>query len=299
MVGRTHGIHAEPTTAGLVFALWYEELGRDRVRVERAREIISVGKLSGAVGTYSGVPPTVEADALAGLGLEPAPVANQVIQRDRHDEYLFSLAVTAASIEKIAVNIRHWQRTEVGEASEPFRKGQRGSSAMPHKKNPILCENLTGLARLVRALASTGHENVALWHERDISHSSVERLAFPDATTALDFMLHRMAGVLEGLNVHTERMMENLEMTGGLVFSQSVLLALCRAGIARSEAYARVQRNAMIGWDSGRGLLELLREDPEVVEPLGLEALESCFDLDQHLAHAVEVVDRVIPQEGA
>ena len=296
MVGRSHGIHAEPTTAGMVFALWVTELDRDKVRLQAARETVRVGKISGAVGTYSGLPPEVETDALTQLGLAAEPVASQVVQRDRHAEYLSALAITAATVEKIAVQIRHWQRTEVGEASEPFRKGQRGSSAMPHKKNPILTENATGLARLVRGYAGMAYENVALWHERDISHSSVERVAVPDSTTAVHFVLRRIAKVLEGLVVFPERMMANLELTRGLVFSQAVLLALVRAGVGRSEAYAWVQRSALAAWDDADGptFKERLLADEQVTERLGPQGVERCFDLMYLLRHVPATVDRAL-----
>ncbi len=303
MVGRSHGIHAEPTTAGMVFALWVTELDRDRVRLLAARDTIRVGKISGAVGTYSGLPPEVETDALEQLDLVAEPVASQVVQRDRHAEYLSAMAITAATVEKISVQIRHWQRTEVGEASEPFRKGQRGSSAMPHKKNPILTENATGLARLVRGYAGMAYENVALWHERDISHSSVERVAVPDATTAVHFMLRRISKVLEGLVVNEDRMRANLELTGGLVFSQAVLLALVRDGAARSEAYAWVQTNALAAWDDrqkpgasegGASFKERLLADEQVTGRLGEEGVERCFDLMYLLRHVPATVDRAL-----
>lgn len=299
MVGRSHGIHAEPTTAGMVFALWVCELDRDKARLAAARRTIAVGKVSGAVGTYSGLPPEVEADALSQLGLAAEPVASQVVQRDRHAEYLSALAITAATVEKIAVQIRHWQRTEVGEAAEPFRKGQRGSSAMPHKKNPILTENATGLARLVRGYAGMAYENVALWHERDISHSSVERVAVPDATTAVHFMLRRMTRVLEGLVVDTDRMLANLDLTGGLVFSQAVLLALVQAGVGRSEAYAWVQRSALAAWDArtepgAASFRQRLLADEQVTERLGTQGVERCFDLMYLLRHVPATVDRAL-----
>jgi adenylosuccinate lyase len=299
MVGRSHGIHAEPTTAGMVFALWVTELDRNTVRLQAARETIRVGKISGAVGTYSGLPPEVETEALTALGLAAEPVASQVVQRDRHAEYLSALAITAATVEKIAVQIRHWQRTEVGEASEPFRKGQRGSSAMPHKKNPILTENATGLARLIRGYAGMAYENVALWHERDISHSSVERVAVPDATTAMHFMLRRMTRVLQGLVVDVDRMQANLDMTRGLVFSQAVLLALVRDGVGRSEAYAWVQTNALAAWDAkdqlgAASFKERLLADAQVTERLGPQGVERCFDLMYLLRHVPATVDRAL-----
>jgi len=293
MVGRTHGIHAEPTTFGLVLALWWEELGRQRARLEAGRKAVAVGKLSGAVGTFAHLPPAVEEAVCARLGLAFEPVSNQVVQRDRHAELFSALANLGASLEKMAINLRHLQRTEVGEAAEPFGKGQRGSSAMPHKKNPIGCENLTGVARLLRAYAGAALEDVALWHERDISHSSVERVIGPDATALADYALERMTRIVRGLEVHPERMRANLELTRGLVFSQSVLLKIVQAGVERERAYGLVQRHALAAWE-GRGTLrELLLADAEVVGLVGREALEAAFDEARLLARVDDILGRV------
>jgi adenylosuccinate lyase len=291
-IGRSHGIHAEPTTFGWKLIVWANDLSRARARIERAREVIAHGKLSGAVGTYAHLSPQIEERALSRLGLRPAPASTQIVQRDRHAEYFSALALAGASIEKFAVEIRHLQRTEVREVEEPFGKGQKGSSAMPHKRNPILSENLSGLARLLRGYALSALENVALWHERDISHSSVERVIGPDATATLDFMLHRFAGLIEGLRVYPERMRENLEATRGLVFSQSVLLKLIEKGLERQAAYAVVQRNAMKVWDENRDFKALLAQDPEVT--LTPAELDECFDLERELRHVDAVFDRVL-----
>jgi adenylosuccinate lyase len=291
-IGRSHGIHAEPTTFGWKLIVWADELSRARARLERAREVIAVGKISGAVGTFAHLSPQIEEAALASLGLKPAPASTQIVQRDRHAEYFSALALTGASIEKFAVEVRHLQRTEVREVEESFGKGQKGSSAMPHKRNPILSENLTGLARLLRGYALSALEDVALWHERDISHSSVERVIGPDATVTLDFMLHRFAGLMEGLRVYPERMRENLEATRGLVFSQSVLLALIEKGMERQAAYVVVQRNAMKVWDENRDFKSLLAQDPEV--KLTAPELDRCFDLQRALRHVDAVFDRVL-----
>jgi adenylosuccinate lyase len=278
MMGRSHGMHAEPTTFGLKMALWYEELGRAAARVERARDQVAVGKLSGAVGTYSNIPPEIEAHVCDRLGLVPVKVASQVIQRDRHAEYMGALALAASSIEKFAVEIRHLMRTEVGEAGEPFTKGQKGSSAMPHKKNPILSENLTGLARLVRGYHLSAMENIPLWHERDISHSSVERVIFPDGTVIIDFMLHRFAGMMEGLVVNADRMRANMDLSGGTTFSQTLLLALVDSGMTREEGYTVVQTNAHQALDTGRAFSEMVREDNEVTSRLSEDVLDAVFD---------------------
>lgn len=293
MVGRSHGIHAEPTTLGLKLALWFDELGRHRERVARARESIAVGKISGAVGTFAHLPPTVERHACARLGLRPASASSQILQRDRHAEFFTALALLGASVEKFVVEIRHLQRTEVRELEEPFAEGQKGSSAMPHKRNPVLSENLTGLARLLRGYAVSAIENVALWHERDISHSSVERVIAPDATTVCDFMIHRFAGLVEQMRVYPGQMRRNLELLGGLVHSQQVLLALARRGVDRQAAYALVQRAAMRFYDEGLGLREALLADPEILKLLGPGEVDGCFDLAPHLAHVEEIFRRV------
>ncbi|HEX9700241.1 MAG TPA: adenylosuccinate lyase [Acidobacteriota bacterium] len=298
MVGRTHGIHAEPITLGLKFLRYHEEFRRALDRLHRAREVIRFGQISGAVGSYGTLDPAVEPIACAKLGLQVEPVSSQVVPRDRHAEFLAHLAVVAASIENVALEVRGLQRTEVLEAAEPFAKGQKGSSVMPHKRNPIKCENLVGLARLVRAYAVTGFENVALWHERDISHSSVERVAIADACIALDFMQHRLHGVIAGLDVFPEAMQRNLELTNGLIFSSRVLEALLQAGLARTEAYRLVQRAAMVCWDSGEPFRELLAADPEVMEHLSEEDLDRAFDLEAALAGVEAVYERVLAREG-
>ncbi|HEX2031285.1 MAG TPA: adenylosuccinate lyase [Actinomycetota bacterium] len=277
-VGRTHGVQAEPTTFGHKLAVWAFELARDRDRLRRAREAVSVGKLSGAVGTYSAVDPSVEEHVCRELGLEPADAATQVVQRDRHAEYVSALAIAAATLEKIAVEIRHLARTEVREVEEPFEIGQKGSSAMPHKRNPILCERIVGLARLVRGNLGAALENVALWHERDISHSSVERVVLPDSTIALDYMLYLATFVLEELRVFPERMRANLETAGGLVFSQPVLLALVDRGMSREQAYRIVQRAAAAAWDEGADFRGTLFEHPAVRERLLEEELAALFE---------------------
>src|SRR5213076_3085350 len=257
-VGRTHGVHAEPTSAGLTFALWYDETRRNRARLERAREAVATGKVSGAVGAFAHLDPEVEERVCARLGLKAAPVSTQVIQRDNYAEYLCTLAVIASSLDKFALQIRHWQRTEVGEAQEKFKQGQKGSSAMPHKRNPILSERICGMARVVRANSIVGLENVALWHERDISHSSAERVVLPDSSIAIDYMLQKMTSLVDGLVVYPERMLENLSATRGLIFSGQLLLALTRAGASREDAYEWVQRNAMKAWDEGKDLKTLV-----------------------------------------
>jgi adenylosuccinate lyase len=295
-IGRSHGIHAEPITAGLVFARWYAELGRARLRIERAREAISVGKIAGAVGTYGNIAPDIEAAALGALGLLPETVATQVVARDRHADVLIALAMLGTAIEQIAVGVRHWQRTEVGEAEEGFGKGQKGSSAMPHKKNPILSENLTGLARLLRAYAGASLESVTLWHERDISHSSVERVALPDATILADFMLARTTGVIRNLVVHPERMRQNLELSGGLCFSEAVLLALVRKGLPRQTAYEMVQRCALAAHAGKGDFRELLAADPDVSSRLSAAELAAAFDLDHHLRHVSVIFQRIFGQ---
>jgi adenylosuccinate lyase len=304
MIGRSHGIHAEPITAGLVFARWHAEIVRASGRLMKARHAIAVGKVAGAVGVYGNLDPEIESVALGKLGLEPETVATQIVARDRHAEVLTALALLGTAIEQIALGVRHWQRTEVGEAEEGFGAGQKGSSAMPHKKNPILSENLTGLARLLRSYAQAGMEDVALWHERDISHSSVERVAMPDATILADFMVARATGLVKGLVIHERRMRTNLERTGGLYFSEAVLLALVKTGLPRQEAYVLVQRNAMkaISEAAGAGHVgalpgrfrELLGTDPDVSARLDKAALDSCFDLEHHLRHVDEIMNRAL-----
>jgi adenylosuccinate lyase len=278
MVGRTHGVHAEPMTFGLKAALWYAEAGRNRERLQRAGDAVRVGKISGAVGTFAHVEPDIEAEVCRDLGLVPEPVSTQVVQRDRHAEFLTTLALIAASLEKIALEIRSLQRTEILEAEEPFAEGQKGSSAMPHKRNPVSCEQICGLARVVRANAAAALENVALWHERDISHSSVERIILPDSTILLDYMLHHTTRILSGLQVYPERMRENIDRSHGLIFSQRVLLKLTERGLARQRAYDVVQRNAMRAWREQRAFHELLAADPDVTTVLDPEALKRCFD---------------------
>jgi adenylosuccinate lyase len=297
MMGRSHGIHAEPITFGLKMAIWYEELGRAVERIERARESVAVGKLSGAVGTYSNIPPEVEEYVCQKLGLRPAAVSTQIVQRDRHAEYMLALALTASSIEKFAVETRHLQRTEVGEIEESFTKGQKGSSAMPHKKNPILSENLSGLARLIRGYGLSAMENVPLWHERDISHSSVERVILPDATILMDFMLHRFTGLIEGLVVHSERMLKNMEITGGTTFSQKLLLVLVDSGMSREDAYRVVQKNAMESVSAGRLFADLIREDPEIQDRLRDDQITEIFDPESHLKNTGLIFDRVFSGE--
>src|SRR5213593_3430915 len=297
MIGRTHGVHAEPMTFGLKLALWFEEVGRDRERVRRARATISVGKLSGAVGTFAHLPPEIEADVCRRLGLEPAAVASQVIQRDRHAELLAALAITAASLEKFALEIRGLQKTEIGEVEEPFGKGQKGSSAMPHKRNPIGCEQIVGLARLIRANAQAAFENIALWHERDISHSSVERVILPDSFIALDHMLRRFTRIVRGMAVHVERMRENLNRSRGVVFSGTVLLELVRKGVSREDAYEWVQRNAMRSFAESTDFKSLLLEDPDVMKVLTPAEIDKAFSLDDQLRNVDEVFERVFHAE--
>ena len=268
MIGRTHGVHAEPMTFGLKLALWYAEVGRDIERIRRARAVVSVGKLSGAVGTFGHLPPQIEEDVCRRLGLEPAPVASQVIQRDRHAELLTAIAITGASLEKFALEIRGLQKTEIGEVEEPFGKGQKGSSAMPHKRNPIGAEQIVGLARLLRGNAHAALENIALWHERDISHSSVERVILPDSFIALDHMLRRMTRIVRGMVVNAERMRENLNRSRGVVFSGTVLLELAKKGVSREQAYEWVQRNAMRSFAEQLDFKQLLLADPDVTRAL-------------------------------
>ncbi len=293
MIGRSHGVHAEPITFGLKMALWYEEMRRNQERLLKAQETISYGKISGAVGTYAHLSPEIEEYVCQRLGLKPDPISTQIIQRDRHAAFFTTLAVIASSIEKFAVEIRHLQRTEVLEAEEYFAPGQKGSSAMPHKRNPILSENLTGLARLIRSYAITALENVPLWHERDISHSSVERVIAPDATILLDFMIHRFSGIMEKLIVYPKRMEENLNRSRGLIFSESVLLLLTRKGVSREEAYKIVQRNAMEVWKGRESFKEVLLKDPEVRKHLTLEEIEKVFNLNHQLRYVDFIFQRV------
>jgi len=293
IVGRTHGVHAEPTTFGLKVAVWYVEAGRNLERLRRAREVVAVGKLSGAVGNFAHVDPDVEEDVCRELGLEPAPVSTQVVQRDRHAEFCTALAIAAASLEKIALEVRGLQRTEVLEAQEPFGEGQKGSSAMPHKRNPELSERICGLSRVIRANAQAALENVALWHERDISHSSVERVILPDSTILLDYLLDLTAFIVEGLDVDPARMAENLDLSYGLVYSQRVLLKLTAAGLARQVAYEIVQRNAMRAWRERRSFLELLAAEPEVSGRLTPDELKACFDPAWYLRHVDAIFKRV------
>ncbi len=298
MIGRSHGIHAEPTTFGHVLAIWYDEMRRNRERLERARDVIRVGKISGAVGTFSNIPPAVEEFVCEKLGLKPAPASSQVVQRDRHAEYFTTLAVVASSLEKFAVQVRHMQRTEVGEAEERFHSGQKGSSAMPHKRNPILTENVTGLARMVRMAAIPAMENVALWHERDISHSSVERVIGPDANVLLHFALHRMNNVIENLVVYPENMKRNLDQTRGLPFSQGILLRLIRKGLSRQDAYVRVQSVAMNAWENGLDFESNAKEATEFTEYLSADELDECFDLDHALRNVPDIFDRVFGEQS-
>ncbi len=293
MIGRTHGVHAEPMTFGVKLALWYAELQRDLDRVLRARDVISVGKISGAVGTFAHLDPAIEARVCDKLGLQPAPVSSQVIQRDRHAELLSALAITAASLEKFALEIRGLQKTEIGEVEEPFGKGQKGSSAMPHKRNPIGCEQITGLARLLRGNATAALENVALWHERDISHSSVERVILPDSFIALDHMLRRFTRIVRGMVVYPDRMKENLERSRGVVFSGTVLLELARRGVSREQAYEWVQRNAMRSFAERRPFKELLLADKDLMQVLTPAEVEKAFDLDDQLRNVDAIFDRV------
>jgi adenylosuccinate lyase len=293
MIGRSHGIHAEPITFGLKMAIWYAEMERNRGRMIRARETISTGKLSGAVGTFSFIDPGIETYVCRKLGLNPAPVSSQIVQRDRHAEYFTTLAIIASSLDKFSQEIRLLQRTEVREAEEYFSPGQKGSSAMPHKRNPVLSENLSGLSRLMRSYALAALEDVALWHERDISHSSVERIIGPDATILLDFMLSRFTGLISQLVIYPERMFINLQMTKGVIFSQMVLLKLIERGISREGAYAIVQRNAMRSWQEGVEFRELLLRDDEVISKLKPEELAAAFKVENFLTHVDFIFKRV------
>jgi adenylosuccinate lyase len=292
-IGRSHGMHAEPTTFGLKLAGFYAEFARHRRRLKIARAEVATCAISGAVGTFANVDPAVEAQVAARLGLEPEPISTQVIPRDRHAAFFAALAIVASGIERLATEIRHLQRTEVGEAAEPFARGQKGSSAMPHKRNPWMSENLCGLARLVRGYVVPALENVALWHERDIAHSSVERVIAPDATIALDFALHRLTGIVDRLEIDAARMRANLDSSQGLIHSQRVLLALTEAGLGRQEAYEIVQRHAMRAWQGGVPLLDLLRADPEVTSRIDEAALAALFDLGYHTRHVDRIFARV------
>jgi adenylosuccinate lyase len=296
-IGRSHGIHAEPLTFGMILAGHYAELARDRARLFAARDEIAVGKIAGAVGTYAHLTPAIEAEALGSLGLRPESASTQVVARDRHAAYLSVLGVIAAGIERFSTNVRHWQRTEVGEAEEHFKKGQKGSSAMPHKRNPVLTENLCGLGRVVRAAVVPGLENVALWHERDISHSSVERMMMPDATATLAFMLDRVRSVIADLVVYPERLRQNLDQTGGLWASEGILLALVGRGLGRQDAYVLVQRNAMKAFEGEGEFRTLLHDDADIRKHLSAEDIDREFDLNHALAHVDTIIDRVL--EGA
>jgi len=297
-VGRTHGIHAEPTSFGLTFALWYDEMRRNQQRLLEALDAVSVGKISGAVGAFAHLDPDVEESVCVRLGLKAAPVSTQVIQRDIYAEYLTTLGIIASSLEKFALNVRHWQRTEVREAQEKFTKGQKGSSAMPHKRNPIISERICGMARVVRANSLVGLENVALWHERDISHSSAERVVLPDSSIALDYMLQKAIGLIDGLVVYPERMLENLKATHGLIFSGQLLLALTNKGVSRETAYDWVQRNAMRVWDENRDFLTLVKDDADIKSQLSVAEIEQIFSLDHYLRNVGKVFERVFKEDG-
>jgi adenylosuccinate lyase len=296
-IGRSHGIHAEPITAGLVFAGAYAELGRARAAFVAAQREIAVGKIAGAVGTYANLDPAIETAALGSLGLRRETVPTQIVARDRHAAYFMALARLGTAVERLALTVRHWQRTEVGEATEAFGKGQKGSSAMPHKKNPILSENLCGLARLLRSYASAALEDVALWHERDISHSSVERVIGPDATGLADFMVRRAAGLVDGLVVNAGRMKQNLELTGGLFFSEAVMLQLVRTGMARQAAYELVQRNALAAVEGKGSFRALLAADADISRRLTAADIDRAFDLQHHLRHTSAIIDRALSDE--
>jgi adenylosuccinate lyase len=293
MIGRSHGVHGEPITFGLKMAIWYDEVERHCRRLDRAEEEIRVGKLSGSMGTFAHVPPTIEARVCERLDLAPDPISNQIIQRDRHAAYMSALGLIAASLEKFAVEIRHLQRTEVLEAEEYFAAGQKGSSSMPHKRNPVASENISGLARVIKANVQAALDNVALWHERDISHSSVERIIFPDTTTLLDYMLDRFATLLERLQVYPDRMRRNVDQTGGLVYSQRVMLSLVDGGMAREEAYAVVQGLAMRAWNGEGRFTELVSADPAIAARLRPDALAACFDPGYFIRHTEEIFQRV------
>ncbi len=293
MIGRSHGIHAEPKTLGLVFALWYDEMARNLDRMIRAAELVSVGMMSGPVGTYASVPPEIEKNACGELGLKPASISTQIIHRDIHAEYFLCLSLIAAGIERIATEIRHFQRTEVLEMEEPFGSGQKGSSAMPHKKNPVLSENLCGLARIVRSHSVPALENITLWHERDISHSSVERIIAPDGAILTDFMLARLKFLLEGLVIHKDRLAENMDLTKGLVFSQKVLLKIIEKGVSREDAYDIVQRNAMKCWETKTGFCDVLKKDKQLSRFLSAEDIDGCFDISGDFQYVEAIFKRV------
>lgn len=292
-IGRTHGIHAEPTSFGLIFALWYSEMLRNRERLVRAREAIAVGKISGAVGGFAHLDPVVEERVCERLGLKVAAVSTQIIQRDRYAEYLSTLAIIASSLDKFALNVRHWQRTEVREAQERFAKGQKGSSAMPHKRNPIISERICGMARVIRANSLVGLENVALWHERDISHSSAERVVLPDSSIGLDYILQKATSLLDGLVVYPERMLENLNATRGLVFSGQLLLVLAQKGVTRERAYEWVQRNAMKAWDENDDFKKLVKGDSDINGALNPSEVDKVFSLDTYLRNVDTIFARV------
>jgi len=293
MIGRTHGVHAEPISFGLKLALWIEEMKRNRLRLTEARRAIAVGKISGAVGTYATLSPAVEEKACARLGLTPAPVSSQILQRDRHAQFITSLAIISSSLEKFATEIRGLQRTEVREVEEPFEAGQTGSSAMPHKRNPELCERICGLARLVRGYAVTSMENIALWHERDISHSSTERIILPDSCLIVDYCLALFTSIMRGLQIYRQRMKQNIQLTKGLIFSQRVMLALIDKGLSRQKAYELVQRNAMKAWKGNKNFLGLLKADPEVTAILPQSELEPLFDEQYYLRYVNEIFERL------
>jgi len=296
MIGRSHGIHAEPITFGLKLAVWYSEMQRNLKRLSQALDVISYGKISGAVGTFANIPPGIEKYVCEHLDLKPAEISTQIIQRDRHAQYFTALAILAGSIEKMAVEIRHLQRTEVGEAEEAFTSGQKGSSAMPHKKNPIGSENLSGLARLVRSNCIASMENMALWHERDISHSSVERVIAPDSTILIDYMLNRLTGMMKNLVVKKDAMAKNLGKLQGLIFSQQILLALVRKGCSRQDAYSMSQKNSLQAWSTGESFKQLIVNDPEIQNYLSNKEIDETFSVEQHLKYVEEIFARVFQQ---
>ena len=298
MMGRTHGVHAEPTTAGLSFALWFEETRRNIDRMTRARATVSYGKISGAVGTFAHLDPEIEERVCFLLGLRPATISTQIIQRDRYAEFVTTIAIIASTLEKIALQVRHWQRTEVREAQEYFKPGQKGSSAMPHKRNPILSERLCGLARVVRGYALTALENNALWHERDISHSSAERVVLPDACILIDYMIVKATSLVDTLVINAKKMRENIDITGGLVFSGQLLLELTRAGVSREQAYSWVQRNAMRAWDEGLNFRQLVDADAEIAKSLEKDKIARAFDLEVQLRNVGRIFERVFGKDA-